>query len=172
MGSFVCVPSDSRGDALPAPSDLAFEHDPTFEPFSVYREGDELIGVENQTSHEARDTELRKLFGDYYPAQAKAESGRVLEPASPTVPLSPDREMPALSSSPRSRFDESPRTPVDVAVPAMPPVPELDFSSLTVLGEMSREEQLELGRRRHQEYMERKRSEAQLVGGGVASVGE
>ncbi|CAK9783566.1 hypothetical protein CC85DRAFT_330142 [Cutaneotrichosporon oleaginosum] len=129
------------GDALPAPSDLAFEHDSSFDPFSVYREGDELIGV-GASSNEARDAALRELFGEYYAA-----------------PLSPEREVPGLSSSPRSRFDESPRTPADAAVPAMPGMPPLDFSRLGVLQEMSREEQLELGRRRHQEYLERKKGE-------------
>jgi hypothetical protein len=107
----------------------------------VYREGDELIGV-GAASTEARDTALRALFGAYYSA-----------------PLSPEREVPGLSHSPKSRVDESPRTPADAGVPAMPAVPELDFASLAVLQDMSREEQLELGRRRHQEYVERKRRE-------------
>lgn len=111
----------------------------------MYREGDELIGV-GDASNEARDSALRKLFGEYY------------------QPLSPEREVPGLSCSPTSRFAESPHTPADTAVPTMLAVPELDFSSLTVLQEMSLAEQLELGRRRHQEYM-RKRSEAKAGGG-------
>ncbi|BEI82354.1 hypothetical protein CcaverHIS002_0302220 [Cutaneotrichosporon cavernicola] len=137
------------GDALPAPSDLAFEHDRDFDPFSVYREGDELIGVQHQASSD-RDMELRKLFSEYYP------SGENAQHPNPT-------DVPGLSCSPRSRFDESLHTPVDDAVPTMAPVPELDFAIISVLQEMSREEQLELGRRRHQEYL-RKRSELQTGG--------
>lgn len=145
-----------RGDALPAASDLAFEHDEDFDPFSVYREGDELIGVEHQKPAELREAELRKIFGDYYPPQGpKTSAGAPSVPSSPTVPMSPDRDPPGLSSSPKSGYEASPRTPADHVVTVMP---DLDFTSLSALQELSTEEQLELGRRRHQEYVERKRA--------------
>lgn len=149
--------ADSRGDALPAPSDLAFEHDRDFDPFSVYREGDELIGVQHQALSD-RDIELRKVFSDYYPAVDNPL------PATPT-------EVPGLSCSPKSRFDESPRTPADALVPATGSLPELDFTSLSALQEMSRDEQLELGRRRHQEYL-RKRNDAQMASEEAREHGE
>lgn len=146
----------SRGDAFPAPSDLAFEHDEDFDPFSVYREGDELIGVEMGKPLEAREAELRRMFGDYYPQQGQARPllGAPSEPNSPTMPMSPDRDAPGGSPSPKSRSEPVPRASVDA-----PAVYDLDFSSLSALQELSMEEQLELGRRRHKEYMERKRAE-------------
>ncbi len=124
----------------------------------MYREGDELIGIELQQPLEAREAELRKIFGEYYPTQGSRVSHGG-EPSSPTVPLSsPDRDPPGLSSSPKSRYEASPRTPADHVVTVMP---NLDFASLGSLQELSTEDKLELGRRRHQEYVERKKAEEQ-----------
>lgn len=165
------------GDAIPAPSDLAFEHDSDFDPFSVYREGDELIGVETHKQPEVREAELRQVFGDNLLIQSTF--GRPipppsLSPRSPTSPTSPrsyfsSPDAPALSlpASPKSRSDASPRTPADSSIMVMP---NLDFTALGALQELSLEEKLELGRRRHQEYLERTRAEHHVALGvpGVA----
>lgn len=49
-------------------------------------------------------------------------------------------------------------------------MPELDFSALGALQELSLEEKLELGRRRHKEYLERTRAEDDIASGvpGIA----
>ncbi|TXT11108.1 hypothetical protein VHUM_01859 [Vanrija humicola] len=134
------------GDAMPAPSDLAFEHDGVFDPFSVYREGDDLIGVDNHNSNpEQREAELRKVFGDAFSA------------ASPDLPLPP---LSSPSSPTSVKHELSLRTPGDHHTATMP---DLDFSVLGALQDMSMEEKLELGRRRHQEYLERTRGDG--VGG-------
>lgn len=170
----------------------------------MYREGDELIGVESYSKGvEAREVEMRMVFGDCF---AMSSFGRATSPPtmpmSPTSPISPrlpsrspttspatscvrplvpmamlpERssgghadQVPALSlpSSPKSRYDGSPRTPGDSSVLVMP---DLDFSALGALQEMTMDEKLELGRRRHQEYLERTRLEDAISQGtpGIA----
>jgi hypothetical protein len=152
---------------------VAFEHDPDFDPFSVYREGDELIGVEVHKKPEVRESELRSVFGDSISLQSaygrrvslpttprKASAASASSPSGKTSPLYRSPEQPTLTlsppSSPWSRSDASPRTPTDGIVLT---VPELDFSALGALQDLSLEEKLELGRRRHQEYLERTRLE-------------
>lgn len=167
-----------RGDAIPAPSDLAFEHSPDFDPFSVYREGDELVGVQAKQGLEAREADLRRVFGDYLP-QSLGPRGSIAShgPASPSSQSPPSLatsastrargrmssdgsfpEVPGLTHSPRSKYEASPRTPADGV--ALSTMPDLDLSVLGSLQELSLEEKLELGRKRHQEYLERTRAEA------------
>jgi hypothetical protein len=145
---------------------LAFEHDQEFDPFSVYRDGDELIGVEVNKQPETREAELRRVFGNSLPLQATysrpisppALSPRPSLPTNSPESLFQSPEPPALSlpSSPKSRSENSPRTPADAHIVVMP---DLDFSALGALQELSLEEKLELGRRRHKEYLERTRAE-------------
>ncbi|KAL1410003.1 hypothetical protein Q8F55_004003 [Vanrija albida] len=155
------------GDAMPASSDLAFEHDGVFDPFSVYREGDDLIGVDSQNKNlEQRDAELRKVFGDAFSAYAPRPPSGIDAPRQSIPAYSPEHPPPPLSSpsSPVSAKHElSLRTPGDQHTATMP---DLDFSVLGALQEMSMEEKLELGRRRHQEYLERMRAEGERKGVG------
>lgn len=155
---------------MPASSDLAFEHDGVFNPFSVYREGDDLIGIDSQNKNpEEREAELRKVFGEAFSAYAPRPRSSVVSTSQAIPAYSPEHPPPPLSSpsSPVSAKHElSLRTPADHHVAAMP---DLDFSVLGALQEMSMEEKLELGRRRHQEYLERTRAEA---GDAVAEKGE
>lgn len=136
-----------RGDAIPAATDLAFEHEDEFDPFSVYREGDELVGVE-QKLPAARESDLREVFGDNFMSHLQLT-------AAPPVPVSPTpTSIPASSSATPSVRREPSYSPTATSLAAMP---DLDMSTLGGLQEMSLEEKLELGRRRHQEYLQRTR---------------
>lgn len=139
------------GDAIPAPSDLAFEHDPDFDPFSVYREGDELIGVEVPRQLEEREAELRRVFGDYLPSQ-------IIPPTSPVSSVPPGSRK-GSRSAPTSSLEDTGPTSRGPAT-GSGGMPDLDLSALGSLQELSLEEKMQLGRKRHQEYLERVRAEA------------
>lgn len=147
------------GDAIPAPSDLAYEHDPDFDPFSVYREGDELIGVEIPRQPEVREAELRRVFGDFLPSQA-------MPPTSPVSPVPPGTRRSSrsgrnsLATSPRNSVGHGRQARNSVSQPGDDNMSDLDMSALGALQDLSLEEKLELGRKRHQEYLERVRAES------------
>lgn len=144
------------GDAIPAPSDLAYEHDAAFDPFSVYREGDELIGVSVPKQPELREAELRRVFGDYLPSQVVP----LTSPVSPVPPGSRNEDRRTSSSSlPRDRSVPKRQPPDNVDECT----PQLDLSVLGALQDLSLEEKLQLGRKRHQEYLERVRAEDELA---------
>lgn len=156
------------GDAIPAPSDLAYEHDPDFDPFSVYREGDELIGVEVPRQPELREAELRRVFGDFLPTQA-------IPPTSPVSPVPPGTRKssgsagrPSIPSSPVQEAGPSRQAQGSLSGPSGDGMPDLDMSALGALQDLSLEEKLQLGRKRHQEYLERVRAETEGAKGALA----
>lgn len=141
--------SDTRGDAIPATTDLAFEVDADFDPFSVYREGDELVGVERNKLPAVREADLREVFGEAFVSQVQM---------GPSVESPFERPLETLDRRQREPC-YSPASPKEVreGVAFAVGAGDLDLSALGALQEMSMEEKMELGRRRHQEYLERVR---------------